>query len=27
VSENRIQNEGKRPLALTSPGSPKPADR
>lgn len=25
--ENRIENRGKRPLALTSPGSPKPAQR
>ncbi|NWG92671.1 MAG: right-handed parallel beta-helix repeat-containing protein [Parvularculaceae bacterium] len=27
ISGNRIQDEGKRPLALTSPGSPKPVDR
>ena len=27
LSENRIENKGKRPLALTSPGSPKPQGR
>ncbi len=27
LSENRIENKGKRPLALVSPGSPKPVER
>ncbi len=27
ISENRIENKGKKPLLLTSPGSPKPAPR